>query len=217
MTTKSFSINEALKFGWQTMISRLSAVFLYIVLPSLVACLCHFAVNKMIGRVNLIWAFVLMVPVIILQIVVALGILRVAVKLLENEQPTYALFRSRFGTIMQYIGASILFSLACGLGVLVFIIPGIIIFIMFQFYNFLIADQGLGVGASLERSSEITRCVRWKLFLFSLACTGIHLLGFLFFIIGIIPAAMVTFLATAHVYRQLLNASVKPIAEQQPA
>ncbi|MEA3324508.1 MAG: hypothetical protein U9Q37_05135 [Euryarchaeota archaeon] len=50
-------------------------------------------------------------------------------------------------------------------GLILLTIPGIIWAIKFQFFDYLIVDKGLGPIDALEKSSEITRGVKWDLFI----------------------------------------------------
>ena len=100
-------------------------------------------------------------------------------------------------------GASILYFLAIVAGLVLLIIPGIIAAIAFGFFQYVVVDKGVGPIESLKQSRTITRGARMKILLFALTSFGVTVLGFLFFIVGLLVAIPVTTLAGAWVYRQL--------------
>lgn len=84
------------------------------------------------------------------------------------------------------------------------IVPGIILGIKFWFFDYFIMDKKVGPIEALKRSAELTSGVKWKLFLFFLALTGINILGALLLLIGLFLTIPTTMMAAAFVYRKLL-------------
>lgn len=212
MSTEKFSIEEALGFGWRTMTGLFGTLMLYIFLPGFALFLVHLGINFAAGSTSDVtkmpfWYYPAQLVMWVVQLYVILGLLRVAVKVVDGQQPSWNDFASTPGTILNYIGASLLFGLAVGIGTVLLIVPGIIVYIIFHFFNFLIAEKNLGGITALGRSAELTKGARWKLFLFGLLCTVINIAGVLCLVVGVIPAGLVTFVAIAHVYRQLLKSS----------
>ena len=71
----------------------------------------------------------------------------------------------------------LIFTLATQIGFLLLIIPGIIIFLMFGQYVYLIVDRNLGIVESLEMSKEITQGNKMTIFLIGLVCGGLVIVG----------------------------------------
>ncbi len=207
------------------MTGRFGTLMLYLFLPGAALFLVHIGLSAVAGGASEfgkmpLWYYLVQFILWIVQLYVILGMLRVAVRLVDGQEPAWSDFKSQPGTIFNYIGASILFGLAVGIGTVILIVPGIIVYIVFHFFNFLIADKNLGGITALGKSAEITRGARWKLFLFGLLATVINIAGVLCLLVGAIPAGLVTFVAVAHIYRQLMKSSeqaVAPPAEPPPA
>jgi len=85
--------------------------------------------------------------------------------------------------------AAILVGLAVIAGMIAFIVPGIILALMFSQVMYLIVDKNAGVMDSLSGSSHITRGNKGTLFLMAILSFGIMLLGFCVCCIGVFPAA----------------------------
>lgn len=96
--------------------------------------------------------------------------------------------------------ATFLCFLLVVLGLIAFVIPGIIFITRFYFINWLILDKNRGVIASFKESWSITRGHTWPLFIFVLCTTLIAAATKGWALIFIIP---LTFLASIYVYRKL--------------
>jgi uncharacterized membrane protein len=91
-------------------------------------------------------------------------------------------------------------------------VPGIYLALKYQFYNYLIRDQGKGLVEAIRISGVLTEGVMWNLVLFWLMLAGINILGMLAGInilgmlalgIGLTITVPLSWLATAYVYRRL--------------
>jgi uncharacterized membrane protein len=95
-------------------------------------------------------------------------------------------------------------------GLVLFVIPGLILGVMWIFSGYFIADTHVGAIESLRASARITKGHRWNLFWFILLLAAISLLGLLAFLVGMLVATPVTMLATVHAYRTLKEKSPTP-------
>ena len=103
----------------------------------------------------------------------------------------------------NYLGASILLSLAVGIGFVLLIVPGIIFGLMFMFTPFVVIERELGPIEAMNESSRLTRGYKWPLFGFVLMLVLINLLGALALIVGLLVSVPVSTLAFVHAYRVL--------------
>ncbi len=110
--------------------------------------------------------------------------------------------------VVWYLVGSFLYGLMVAVGLLFLVIPGIYLAIRYGFFWYAIVDGRKGVIESFKESTRITDGVKWNLMLFAFASVGVILLGVLCFGIGLLVAAPVVMLATAHLYRVLLVQSV---------
>ena len=143
----------------------------------------------------------------VIQLVITLGMLKVGLKLVNDEEPQWSDYALPMGSYVAYFAASVVFGLIFGVGILLLIFPGIMWFIQFHYFGYALVERGLGPMESLRISSRITKGTKWKLFLFGLINLVINVAGALCLIVGMIPASLVTFIASMHVYKQLCQSA----------
>jgi len=71
---------------------------------------------------------------------------------------------SSVGLFLRYLIAQVLFIAMVVVGLILFVVPGLILITVFGLWPFLIVDLDLGPIEALNKSAEITRGHRWKLF-----------------------------------------------------
>jgi len=86
---------------------------------------------------------------------------------------------------------------------------------MFVFFDFLIVDKNVGPIAALKQSADMTKGIKWDLLLFFIICGAMQIVGILFLIVGVIPAVIISSIAKAYIYNQLIteNAGAGTTAE----
>jgi uncharacterized membrane protein len=134
-----------------------------------------------------------------------IGLIKITLKFCDNEKAKIFDLFSSYSLIFKYLIGLIIYSLIVGVGLILLIAPGIIWGIQFQFFSYFIIDKGLGPIEALKKSSEITKGVKWDLFLFDLLLGLINVLGVLAFLIGLLVTFSIAMIAKAFVYRKLLS------------
>jgi uncharacterized membrane protein len=86
------------------------------------------------------------------------------------------------------------------LGLIFFIIPGIYLMVRFMFTNQLLIDKDLSIGEAFSQSAQLTKGVKLKLLGFVFVSIVVVILSLFAFLFGIIPAIIVTQLATMYIY-----------------
>lgn len=133
------------------------------------------------------------------------GLTVVALKLVDRVPATWSdvfVFDSRF---VLYLLGNLLYGLIVGLGLVLFLVPGIYLALRYGFFWYAIIDGKQGVFDAFHESARITVGVKWQLILFALASMGVIFLGFLCFGVGIVAAVPIVLLASTHLYRVLLS------------
>jgi uncharacterized membrane protein len=103
----------------------------------------------------------------------------------------------------KYLGASLLFSLAVGVGLVLLIVPGVIFGLMFMFAPFIVIERELGPIDALNASNQLTRGHKWQLLGLVLLLVLINLLGLMALVVGLLVSIPVSTLAFVHAYRVL--------------
>ena len=153
--------------------------------------------------------------------VVAIGLIRAALAVLDGRKPTPGMLLESAG-LGTYIVAAILFGLATFVGLIACIIPGIIIAFLWQFYGYAIVDGGPQVGAtqSLGRSYQVVRNHVGEMLVLWLAIIGIALIigigsiipfvGWVVLLVGGLLFYPVVALSVAYAWRTLTAGRVAP-------
>lgn len=157
----------------------------------------------------------------VIGFVVAIGLIRAALAVLDGRTPTVGLLTEGKG-LVTYILAAILFSLGVFFGLLACLIPGLVLAFIWQFYGYAIVDGGDSVGAtgSLGRSFAVVKTAVGELLVLWLAFVGIFLvialvavIPFVGWVVAVIAAVIfypVTALAIAYAWRTLSGGTVAP-------
>ena len=143
-------------------------------------------------------------PSFVLSMIIVMGVIKICLRFCDGEKGEFSDLLSCYPLFFKYLVGSILYVLIVAVGLILLIIPGIVWAIKFYFFDYLIVDEGLGPVDALEKSSEITRGVKWDLFIFGILLCIINLMGFLCLVVGLFVTIPVTMVAIAFAYRKLL-------------
>lgn len=144
--------------------------------------------------------------ILLLQTFLTLGFTKIMLLLAEDKHTQTMDMFNNFKPFVSYFVASFLYRFAAALGLLLFIVPGIIVLIRFQFFPYLIIeDPNKSAFSALRESYELTRDLSVELFLLGATILIANIAGFLLFGVGILFTYPITTIATAVVYKDLLK------------
>lgn len=197
-----FDIGEAIGVGWRRLWPNVGPMLLFAV----VMWAAQFLLNALQPE-GAAGALVFGLLGIVVSSLVTLGWIRLALDITDGRPVTKDAVVASFGLLVPYVVATIVYTVAVVVGLVLLIVPGIIVAIMWVFYGFHVVDTGERSGmAALRRSTEITRGHRGKLFAFGLVLLLLNILGLIVLIVGVLVTSAISLLAVAHVYRQLAGA-----------
>lgn len=197
---KRFEIKEAISFGWESLWKN---VWFWISLV-LIAGVLSWLRDLIAADITSDSAkTILEIIYYLVSSAISLAILKVILNYVDKKVADYSALRFDFKTYVNYVLATIIYTFIVVVGFLLLIVPGVIWAIQFQFYGYLIIDEGLTPIAALKRSLEITRGERGHLFVYGLILVGIMILGVLALVVGLLFAVPIVWLATAFIYRHL--------------
>lgn len=202
MSSKNIGMSEAIGFGWETVKKNILFFIGVLIVYWAVS-----AVPQFIGglfqenapALSLIFQFI----AIFAQMFVYIGLIKITLQFCDGRVPEFSELFSNAQYFLNYFLASLLVGLIILGGTILFIIPGIIFSIKLQFVAYLIVDKNMAPVDAIKRSWEMTKGVKWQLFLFGLLLFLINLLGVLALCIGIFVTTPLTLVALAYVYRKL--------------
>lgn len=217
-----FSIKEALKTSWEIVKKNLwfvvGTTFVYLLLNANSSSdgskgewqLPHSSVTTWILIIGSV--LVVAVALWILRTIVQIGYFRIYLKLLDGIRPNFKELFAHHHPFWRYVGSMILYCLRVLLGFILFVVPGIIWAIKFQFMLVLTVDKGLGPVEAMRESARMTDGHKWQLFKFALVVLVVNLLGLACFIVGILVTVPLTTLAHLYIYRKLLQPNLSTLS-----
>ncbi|MFT3805316.1 DUF4339 domain-containing protein [Arenimonas sp.] len=137
----------------------------------------------------------------VISLFLQLGLIRVGLNLVSDREVAVGLIFGESAKLLRAVGATILFSIAVLVGLVLLIVPGIYIALRYGQYLNAMVDKDLGVVDAFEYSSRITEENRLNLFGLSILNILIVLAGILACLIGLAFAAPVAWLASLVAYR----------------
>jgi uncharacterized membrane protein len=199
-----FSKGEAISYGFKLAKQNLFFFVMLFVIVILVSAITSILTG--LSAHEPAFAFVLGILRIIINLVISIGLIHIVLKFLDNKKPEYK-DMLYYKPIVNYFLAAILNGLIIVGGLILLIIPGIFFALRLQYTSYLVVDKNLGPLEAIKKSWAITRGNVWNLFFFGLLLGLINILGFLCLLVGLFVTVPLSMLATAFVYRKLLNAS----------
>jgi len=220
MAKKSFSIGDAVQFGWDTMKNNIGFFIPVILILWLAAAipsgLSSLSYNMPIGAA-VVYGFIFGIISFVIGMFVNMAQIKIGLRFSKGDTADFEDLYNEYPRFWDFLLGSILYALIVIGGLILLIIPGIYWAIKYHFYGYLIIDQGMGPMDAIKKSGELTDGVKWNLLVFDLAMMGIYILGFLACCVGVLFAIPVILVSIAHVYRTLLVATMAPLADQPPA
>lgn len=198
------SIGHSYKYGWQQMkkyFVPLLLVMLVLIIAELPAGLADFELNDdmELEPANSLYLIGVLYSLLILP-VIQYGVHFTFLKSARNQGVEISEVFSGFGQYLNIILANLLMMLLVGLGLLVFILPGIYILCRLAFVPYIVMDQRLGPVAAVQKSWQLTRDHFGTILVFGLLAIPIAIAGILLLFVGIIFAAMWVFCSFAGLY-----------------
>jgi len=209
-----FSIREALEFGWDAF-KRHAGAAVVIGVASLLTMLVVDALVRMAadqaGPAALLAVFAQL-----LQLFWSLVWIRFALAVhdLRPAPPRELLPDGK--TFIEYVAASLLYSLLVAIGLVLLVIPGLYLAARYGLVSFVIAERRAGPIDAFHQSASLTRGARWKLLLLMLLLGVLNLVGALLLGFGLLATVPLSALAMAFVYRRLIARAEQPALAAPP-
>jgi uncharacterized membrane protein len=139
----------------------------------------------------------------LIELLLVFGLVRAALDLVDGRRPTLGeVFRPDGAG--PFLVASVVYLVGVYFGLVVFVVPGVIFGVIFEFYAFVVADHPtVPAFTALRRSAQLTRGVRLRLLGLAAVLVFLNLAGLFFCFVGLVVTYAVTALALAYTYRVL--------------
>ena len=134
---------------------------------------------------------------------ILVGIWRAILGVVAGRAPTVGMMFEGFDRFGEAFLAYLVTHILVALGLVFFIVPGIILIIMWSFTFPILAETRLGFWEAMRQSAILTEGHRWRLFLLGLANVLILILGVLCLCVGVFVAIAVCYTSFALAFRDL--------------
>jgi uncharacterized membrane protein len=221
MEAKMFSDGAMLKMGWAKAKEYLW-INIGIMIVAMLAVYLPMIVLGGIGEaIDMPGLFILLgsLATIAISAVVGAGMIRVYLNIVDGKAPTVAMLFSEKGKAVNYILATILYSLVVMIGFFLFIIPGIIWSLKYMFVPMLVVDKNMKPMDALKESARLTDGMKWDLFAFYHVVGIVMMLGYMALGVGVlvtVPAGMIAYMGVYRIFAPA-GASAAPAADATPA
>lgn len=148
-----------------------------------------------------------------LQIWIAVVFIKVTLLMIDDQLEGAHDMLTSLRIILVYFITNFLFMIMVLIGFLLLIVPGVYLYLRYQFFDYRIIEGETNPLNALMWSYYRTEGIALELFLLELVVWGLNIAGFLLLGVGLLVSYPVTMLAKAVVYRSLtLNHTVIPSA-----
>lgn len=145
----------------------------------------------------------------IISSVFALGYIKNMFQTMDGDEPQFSAYMQHPAKLFSYMIAGILSSVLVCIGLFIFVIPGVYLYLRLQFFGQFIVDENASALDALRKSWYLTKGRVMPLLGLLLAQLLILIVGVILFIIGVFVAYPLVIMSQCYVYR-LMN---KPVLE----
>lgn len=155
---------------------------------------------------------------VLVSFVFRMGYINLTLDAVRNKDVYYKTILNQVSLKKAYrfLIANFLVTLNVTIGLILFIIPGILYALKYYYVSYLIVDRDMKPREAMKESSKLTKGVRFKILLLSIVFGLVAVLGFLAFGVGIIPASVVISIANSYIFNKLLEQSEPANVPESP-
>ncbi len=204
--SQKFTIDDAMSQGWNLtqhnfwkMLGLISLAGFLAFIPDIAGFGIGFN-NRFVAFV-----FVLVFAGFLIKTIMTLGLINVQLQIFDGMEVNSDHLWAPAGKFWAFLGATIIYLVLLCMGTLFFVVPGIIVSLLFSFYPYFLVEHRCGPIQALKASAAITSGALWELFFLFLVLGIIESFSPMFFLVGAIPAYIFSKFTMVCVYRSLLN------------
>lgn len=195
-------ISESLKKAWE--LFKKEWITIYVInAVSIAVAIIYSVLTSSMDESSVKWIFD--IAYMLVQAVVGMGVVNAYLSVVRGKKVTIETFTSTAPKILKYVLAQILLGLIVVVGLLLFIVPGVIFAIKFMFTPYLVIDKGLGPIEALKASEKITTGRKWDMMGYMMAAAVLAYSGILALFVGLIVTIPVATLSYAVLYNTLVK------------
>ena len=195
------SISSLCGASWKALKSNIfSLVGIYVAFLVVVQML-----GMLVSSLGVVGSVIQIVLSLVLAAAFGLGYARNCKQALEGDEPTFSVYSEYVPLWIVYIVVSLITGIVVSLGIILFIIPGMYLYLRLQFYPYIIMNERIDGMKAIGRSWKLTNGHVLDLLLIFFVQLGAVLLGLLCLLIGVFVAIPFGNLLTASAYFRLVD------------
>lgn len=211
MEPKGFSVGEMVKFGWRTtwankwfLLGIILTMFVLMGIPYAGAMYLlthhnHMTTGQWFGFSGL------MVLTFIIAIWMSLGAQKISLRFAEGVKPKFKDLFIGFSYVWKFFLGHLLYLLVTFVGLLLFVIPGVIWAMRYSMFSYHIIEHGVGPIDAFKMSARTTYGGKWDIFAYQFVASIVNYLGILCLIVGMFVTIPMIMIGMAYAYRKLLS------------
>ena len=213
MSEQNFSIEQAVRFGWDRMKSNLGFFIVYLILLFIVEGFFGFFSSLFSDRLPFL-SLIFSIGSWIVSIISAMFVVKIGLELYDKEKiKSYEFLSFSIPLFFKFLLGYVLYTALVLIGLVLLIVPGIYLAIKYQFVQYLIVDKDMDVIEAFKESGKLTDGHKWNLLLFVIVLIVVFMIGLMIFLVGLFAAIPIIIVAVAHVYKQLSGKTPNTVNE----
>jgi uncharacterized membrane protein len=214
MARKTFSIKQAIRYGWKTTLSQ-PIIILYFFIAMFGPQIVEFLFNFIFPEASESIASIFSTVMTILSIVLSIGMVRLALRIYEKKTLKVENLYEDWKLIGWYLLAGLLNGLAVILGLILLIIPGIYVGLRLSLWPYFMLEGEKNSIDALKKSWKASEGYSLKLLGFYLVQLLVVILGVLTLVLGVFVAIPVINLALVSVYKKISLSQPQKVLEKK--
>lgn len=206
----SFSKKAALIAGWNLFLTRPFFLVGVVLLVTAVSMVSDMIVQSLTVSTGVLFA--LNVLAFVINTILSMGVLLTALRVHDGVETGFLDLLEPVPLFWKYVLATLFSGILFVIGLIFFIIPGILIELAFSMALYAVIDKELGPIAALAHSYQITRGHRLNIFLFLVSLLVLNAVGLMLFGFGLLLTVPMSLLSLVWVYRWLHSEKNKDTA-----
>ena len=156
--------------------------------------------------------FILIIIGVLLSIYVSIALYRYVKKIVDDEDVDFKeLLNSSVKVYGMFFVKSLLYGLAVGLGLMLFVLPGIYLLVRLTFVPYIAANEPeLSVSETFSKSMNLTKGRFWQLLGYGIVACIIVLAGLLLCCVGVLFTEPLAYVFMGVVYKELVQENLAP-------
>jgi uncharacterized membrane protein len=136
------------------------------------------------------------------------GVTRMWLDAARDTRPTFETLFSGADRFLPMLGLNLLFFLGGTVGCVLFVVPGVLLYMIYQLAPYYVVDARMGPIDALQQSWTATEGQKGELFVLALAGLGLSMLGLSMCCVGLFATVPLYFVATAVTFTRVSGIGV---------